>query len=118
MAIFCLQPLPLLSPPSKLLSSGLVWWGRHSCLLGSTADRNVCPTKLYRYQPLLPPENRPNCRIIPVPGGMAERPIAPVLKTGRAQVLVGSNPTPSARLILRKTRIFSGFFAFGDFKAL
>ncbi len=29
-------------------------------------------------------------------GGVVERLMAPVLKTGRAQVLVGSNPTPSA----------------------
>ena len=31
-----------------------------------------------------------------VPGGVVERLMAPVLKTGRAQALVGSNPTPSA----------------------
>ena len=30
------------------------------------------------------------------PGGMAERPKAPVLKTGVGQPTVGSNPTPSA----------------------
>src|SRR5262249_33838089 len=29
-------------------------------------------------------------------GGVAERPIAPVLKTGNTKVFVGSNPTPSA----------------------
>jgi hypothetical protein len=29
-------------------------------------------------------------------GGVVERLMAPVLKTGRAKVLVGSNPTPSA----------------------
>src|SRR5205823_2982193 len=29
-------------------------------------------------------------------GGVVERLMAPVLKTGRAQALVGSNPTPSA----------------------
>ena len=33
-------------------------------------------------------------------GGVVERFMAPVLKTGRAQALVGSNPTPSA---LRKS---------------
>lgn len=32
---------------------------------------------------------------VPAPGGMAERSKAPVLKTGVAQVTVGSNPTPS-----------------------
>lgn len=32
----------------------------------------------------------------PEPGGVAERSKAPVLKIGRAQALVGSNPTPSA----------------------
>ena len=31
-------------------------------------------------------------------GGVVEWLMAPVLKTGRAQALVGSNPTPSARL--------------------
>ena len=30
-------------------------------------------------------------------GGVAERPNAPVLKTGDTKVSVGSNPTPSAR---------------------
>jgi hypothetical protein len=30
------------------------------------------------------------------PGGVVEWLMAPVLKTGRAQALVGSNPTPSA----------------------
>jgi hypothetical protein len=30
------------------------------------------------------------------PGGVVERLMAPVLKTGRAKALVGSNPTPSA----------------------
>jgi hypothetical protein len=33
-------------------------------------------------------------------GGMAERSIAPVLKTGDPQGSVGSNPTPSAILVL------------------
>ena len=32
-------------------------------------------------------------------GGVVERLMAPVLKTGRAQALVGSNPTPSASSI-------------------
>jgi hypothetical protein len=32
------------------------------------------------------------------PGGVVEWLMAPVLKTGRAQALVGSNPTPSASL--------------------
>jgi hypothetical protein len=32
----------------------------------------------------------------PAPGGVVEWLMAPVLKTGRAQALVGSNPTPSA----------------------
>ena len=32
-------------------------------------------------------------------GGVVEWLMAPVLKTGRAQALVGSNPTPSASLI-------------------
>ena len=31
-----------------------------------------------------------------LPGGVVERLMAPVLKTGRAKALVGSNPTPSA----------------------
>ena len=30
-------------------------------------------------------------------GGVAERPNAPVLKTGDTKVSVGSNPTPSAK---------------------
>jgi hypothetical protein len=30
------------------------------------------------------------------PGGVVERFMAPVLKTGKAQAFVGSNPTPSA----------------------
>ncbi len=34
------------------------------------------------------------------PGGVAERSKAPVLKTGRAHALVGSNPTPSALILL------------------
>src|SRR2546423_5539512 len=33
------------------------------------------------------------------PGGVVERLMAPVMKTGRAQALVGSNPTPSANSI-------------------
>ena len=33
-------------------------------------------------------------------GGVVEWLMAPVLKTGRAQALVGSNPTPSANSIL------------------
>jgi hypothetical protein len=35
-------------------------------------------------------------RIVRALGGVVERLMAPVLKTGRAQALVGSNPTPSA----------------------
>ena len=35
-------------------------------------------------------------RIVRGLGGVVERLMAPVLKTGRAQALVGSNPTPSA----------------------
>jgi hypothetical protein len=34
-----------------------------------------------------------------ISGGVVEWLMAPVLKTGRAQALVGSNPTPSALLI-------------------
>ncbi len=30
------------------------------------------------------------------PGGLSERPMEPVLKTGGQKCLVGSNPTPSA----------------------
>jgi hypothetical protein len=37
-------------------------------------------------------------------GGMVERFIAPVLKTGDPQGSVGSNPTPSATLILNDLR--------------
>ena len=33
-------------------------------------------------------------------GGVVEWLMAPVLKTGRAQALVGSNPTPSAKFDL------------------
>ena len=33
------------------------------------------------------------------PGGVVEWLMAPVLKTGRAKALVGSNPTPSAILV-------------------
>ena len=36
-------------------------------------------------------------------GGVVERLMAPVLKTGRAKVLVGSNPTPSANLQPRRS---------------
>ena len=43
---------------------------------------------------------------------MAERPIAPVLKTGNTKVFEGSNPSPSALVFLRKTLIFCRFFAF------
>jgi hypothetical protein len=39
------------------------------------------------------------------PGGMAERFNAPVLKTGDPQGSVGSNPTPSARLIFNDLQI-------------
>src|SRR5262249_12759398 len=52
-----------------------------------------------------------------LPGGMAERPIAPVLKTGNTKVFEGSNPSPSAPVFLRKIRVFNWFFAFRDFKA-
>src|SRR5438552_630466 len=31
------------------MGGGTVWLGRHSCLPGTEADRNVCPTKLYHY---------------------------------------------------------------------
>jgi hypothetical protein len=42
------------------------------------------------------------CRILAAAfGGVVEWLMAPVLKTGRAQALVGSNPTPSAKLIFR-----------------
>jgi hypothetical protein len=37
-----------------------------------------------------------------IPGGVAERLIAPVLKTGRPKGLVSSNLTPSATLIIRQ----------------
>jgi hypothetical protein len=40
-------------------------------------------------------------------GGMAERSIAPVLKTGDPQGSVGSNPTPSARLIFNELHRFA-----------
>ncbi len=39
---------------------------------------------------------------LPFSGGVVERSIAPVLKTGEAQVSVGSNPTPSA---IRRSRL-------------
>src|SRR5438874_13047155 len=43
---------------------------------------------------------RLNRRILLPPfGGVVEWLMAPVLKTGRAQALVGSNPTPSAEII-------------------
>src|SRR4051812_35923192 len=35
-------------------------------------------------------------------GGVVERLMAPVLKTGRAKALVGSNPTPSANFPAQK----------------
>ena len=45
---------------------------------------------------------RLNRRILLAPfGGVVEWLMAPVLKTGRAQALVGSNPTPSAEIIRR-----------------
>src|SRR5437660_9125936 len=37
--------------------------------------------------------------LLPPFGGVVEWLMAPVLKTGRAQALVGSNPTPSAAII-------------------
>jgi hypothetical protein len=43
---------------------------------------------------------RPNKRT----GGVAERLIAPVLKTGRPKGLVSSNLTPSAAFIIRHLR--------------
>src|SRR5438477_7890289 len=43
---------------------------------------------------LLPPIKQEN--IAAAVGGVVEWLMAPVLKTGRAQALVGSNPTPSA----------------------
>lgn len=42
-----------------------------------------------------------------ITGGVAERPNAPVLKTGDTKVSVGSNPTPSAIfLIIAAARCF------------
>src|SRR5205085_8867070 len=46
---------------------------------------------------LLPPIKQEN--IAAAVGGVVEWLMAPVLKTGRAQALVGSNPTPSAEII-------------------
>src|SRR5256885_2783269 len=50
----------------------------------------------------------------PEPGGVVEWLMAPVLKTGRAQALVGSNPTPSANSIFDppKADRFSNFDSF------
>ena len=39
-------------------------------------------------------------------GGVAERPIAPVLKTGNAQAFEGSNPSPSARFFPWQAAVF------------
>ena len=39
---------------------------------------------------------------------MAERPIAPVLKTGNTKVFVGSNPTPSAPRAAKSYVDFAG----------
>jgi hypothetical protein len=42
-----------------------------------------------------------SCHRVQEPGGVAERLIAPVLKTGRPKGLVSSNLTPSASLVSR-----------------
>ena len=47
-------------------------------------------------------------------GGVVEWLMAPVLKTGRAQALVGSNPTPSAGRRLRVRTAGASNFAGGD----
>ena len=41
------------------------------------------------------------------PGGVVERLMAPVLKTGRAKALVGSNPTPSAIALDPRSSLFA-----------
>ena len=43
-------------------------------------------------------------------GGVAERLIAPVLKTGRPKGLVSSNLTPSASLVVRREMVYLGCF--------
>lgn len=44
-------------------------------------------------------------RVLCRAGGVAEWPIAPVLKTGNAQAFEGSNPSPSALMIEAGGRI-------------
>jgi hypothetical protein len=48
-----------------------------------------------RHPDLMIQARMPQCRRRDL-GGVVERLMAPVLKTGRAKALVGSNPTPSA----------------------
>src|SRR5262249_46809202 len=50
--------------------------------------------QLPNFQPAL--KKRRYCLRIVSPGGVAERPIAPVLKTGLGNTSEGSNPSPSA----------------------
>ena len=50
-----------------------------------------------------------NLRSSEQPGGVAERLIAPVLKTGRPKGLVSSNLTPSATLIPKNLQQQIGF---------
>src|SRR3981081_4554913 len=53
-------------------------------------------------------------------GGVVEWLMAPVLKTGRAQALVGSNPTPSARLATwnRAKKVLTGRYMAAKTKLL
>jgi hypothetical protein len=50
----------------------------------------------YNYARLAQAPSGGTLLAIEISGGVVERFMAPVLKTGKAQAFVGSNPTPSA----------------------
>ena len=81
------------SKASRSARSSARWWLQESCLLSlmDGKGKDVLFRKAWQDW-----KKRRVSRIIQMPGGVAERPIAPVLKTGVAQVTEGSNPSPSA----------------------
>ena len=81
------------SKASRSARSSARWWLQESCLLSlmDGKGKDVLFRKAWQDW-----KKRRVSRIIQMPGGVAERPIAPVLKTGVTQVTEGSNPSPSA----------------------
>src|SRR5580700_464568 len=64
--------------------------------LSSNSVRSGAHRARYNYAGLAQAPSGGTLLAIEISGGVVERFMAPVLKTGKAQAFVGSNPTPSA----------------------